>query len=297
MAAEADVSIRVEDTSGSKFRKPYSAKEERVVIDYLLAKGGFNRVGGNELWKEMEQEGVCKGRSWQSLKARYVKAISGRLEEFGTSRLALENADMNLQKMKKKKQNQETTFMDNREGAASDSEGGETSQKETLTNNFESEHSSEVDTQKLIDTIFGDEQELDIEVAELEDETNPSVAAEIHVEHNEEGEPSELDLLTIEMNSNKQTNPSITDEPKRSQEEKDEFDVDSDSGSDTLMDRIIAKSKRGGSGGQRGKRRKEAGTEEEAGLSIKEKLKMDKKRKAETQEVEDGQEEKRMRVS
>merc|ERR1719362_1432667 len=137
---------------------------------------------------------------------------------------------MNLQKMKKKKQNQETTFMDNREGAASDSEGGETSQKETLTNNFESEHSSEVDTQKLIDTIFGDKQELDIEVAELEDETNPSVAAEFHVEHNDEGEPSELDLLAIEMNSNrqKQTNPGITDKSKESQDEKDEFDCDSD---------------------------------------------------------------------
>ena len=63
------------------------------------------------------------------------------------------------------------------------------------------------------------------------------------------------------------------------------------------MDRIIAKSKRGGSGGQRGKRRKEAVTEEEAGLSIKEKLKMDKKRKAETQEVQDSPPKKRMRVS
>ena len=57
----------------------------------------------------------------------------------------------------------------------------------------------------------------------------------------------------------------------------------------TLMDRIIAKSKRGGSEGQkRGKRRKEVELEteeEELGLSIKEKLKVDKKRKAESQEV------------
>ena len=55
---------------------------------------------------------------------------------------------------------------------------------------------------------------------------------------------------------------------------------------DSWMDRIIAKSKRGGSAG--GKRRKEVelGTEEEeTGLSIKEKLKVDKKRKAESQEV------------
>ena len=57
----------------------------------------------------------------------------------------------------------------------------------------------------------------------------------------------------------------------------------------TLMDRIISKSKRGGSAGQkRGKRRKDVELEteeEETGLSIKEKLKVDKKRKAESQEV------------
>ena len=69
------------------------------------------------------------------------------------------------------------------------------------------------------------------------------------------------------------------------------------------MDRMIAKSKRGGSGGEkRGKRRKdvELGTEEEeeeTGLSIKEKLKVDKKRKAESQEVQDSPPKKRMRVS
>ena len=89
---------------------------------------------------------------------------------------------------------------------------------------------------------------------------------------------------------------------KGSQDEKDEFDCDSDSGSDTLMDRIIAKSKRGGSGGQkRGKRRKdvelETDEEEETGSSIKEKLKVDKKRKAESQEVQDSPPKKRMRVS
>ena len=172
----------------------------------------------------------------------------------------------------------------------------QTLQKETLTKNIEPEHSSEVNTQRLIDTIYGDEKDLDIEVAEPEDETSPPVAAEFHVEHNDEGEPSELDLLTIEMNSNRQqTKPG---ESQGNQDEKDEFDFDSDSGSDTLMDRIIAKSKRGGSGGQkRGKRRKEVELEteeEETGMSIKEKL---KKRKAESQEVQDSPPKKRMRVS
>merc|ERR1712083_97762 len=181
----------------------------------------------------------------------------------------------------------------------------------SVPDNCEPERSSEVDTQKLIDTIFGDERELDIEVAEMEEEmedemedemeaeTNSSVAAEFHVEHNDEGEPSELDLIAVEMNANNQTNPSVINEPKRSEEEKDDFDLDSDSDSDTLMDRIIAKSKRGGAGGKRGKRRKETEveTEEEAGSSIKERLKVEKKRKAETQEIQDSPPKKRMRVS
>merc|ERR1712037_311312 len=130
------------------------------------------------------------------------------------------------------KQHQKTSFLDSGDGVASDPEGEMTLQKETVTNNSEPEHSSEVNTQRLIDTIFGDEKELDIEVAEHEDETNPPVTAEFHVEHNDEGEPSELDLLTIEMNSNRQkTNPGITDESKGSKDEMDEFDCDSDSGS------------------------------------------------------------------
>merc|ERR1712051_306708 len=60
---EEDVPNREEDTSGSKFRKPYSPKEEREIVDYLSAKGGFNRVGGNELGKELAVfEGqICQG--------------------------------------------------------------------------------------------------------------------------------------------------------------------------------------------------------------------------------------------
>merc|ERR1712113_1370574 len=98
------------------------------------------------------------------------------------------------------------------------------------------------------------------------------------------------DLLAVEMNANNQTNPSVINEPKRREEEKDDFDLDSDSDSDTLMDRIIAKSKRGGAGGKRGKRGKETEveTEEEARSSIKERLKVEKKRKAETQEIQDS---------
>ena len=54
-----------------------------------------------------------------------------------------------------------------------------------------------MNTQRLIDTIYGDEKDLDIEVAEPKDETSPPVAAGFHVEHNDEDEQSELDLLSL----------------------------------------------------------------------------------------------------
>ena len=79
--------------------------------------------------------------------------------------------DLVLQK--KNKQQQKTNLMDSGDDIASDPEGEMTLQKETLTKNIEPEHSSEVNTQRLIDTIFGDEKDLDIEVAEPEDETSP----------------------------------------------------------------------------------------------------------------------------
>ena len=47
---EEDASNREGSHTGSKFRKPYSAEEEKEVVDYLLTKGGLSRVGGNQLW-------------------------------------------------------------------------------------------------------------------------------------------------------------------------------------------------------------------------------------------------------
>ena len=48
---------------------------------------------GTLIWKEMEAEHVCKGRTWQSLKNRWEKNILSRLDTFGVSVEQLEEAD------------------------------------------------------------------------------------------------------------------------------------------------------------------------------------------------------------
>ena len=280
---EEDASNREGSHTGSKFRKPYSAKEEKELVDYLLTKGGLSRVGGNQLWKEMEEEGVCTGRSWQSLKARFAKAIIGRLQDFGTSRQALETADRKLH-TKKNTTQKEKSFID---------EGKDpVPMEEILANERQPDDSPEVDTQKLITTIFGDDNELDIGLNREANKEGAPSEREVEVEPNKDDEPSELELLSMELAENNKTNPNITPS------EKDEFDTDSDSdGNDSLMNRIIAKSKRKGQG-QRGKRGKQQERSEETELSLKERSSMlEKKRKAETQEVQNSPPKKRLRVA
>ena len=280
---EEDAINREGNQSESKFRKPYSAEEEREVVDYLLTKGGLSRVGGNQLWKEMEEEEVCSGRSWQSLKARFAKAIIGRLQDFGTSREALETADSKLHSKKNTTQ-KEKSFID---------EGGDpVPMEEILANERQPDDSPEVDTQKLITTIFGDDNELDIGLNREANKDGAPSEQEVEVDPNKDDEPSELELLSMELAENNKTNPNITPS------EKDEFDTDSDSdGNDSLMNRIIAKSKRKGQG-ERGKRGKQQERSEENELSVKERSTMlEKKRKSETQEVQDSPPKKRLRVS
>ena len=45
------------------FRAPYSRHEEQAVINFLLERGGFSLRKGTRVWREMEEERVCPGRS------------------------------------------------------------------------------------------------------------------------------------------------------------------------------------------------------------------------------------------
>ena len=62
-------------------------------FQHLLKRGGYGQRGGTLLWRQMESQGVCPGRSWQSLKGRFDKHILPNLNRFGTSRTQLTEAD------------------------------------------------------------------------------------------------------------------------------------------------------------------------------------------------------------
>jgi hypothetical protein len=215
----------------SKYRKPYSAGEEAEMVAHLAREGGYASRGGNAVWQRMEEDGVAGGRSWQSLKARFLKAVQGRLGDFGTSE----------------------------EELSAGASGG---------NNCMSTHSDEPDhgteptqVEKEIYSVFGPEKPLDIDVGEVEDEVNHP-AAHFNVDHNE-GEPSELDLLSIEVNSN------------------------------SLKNRIMARRSSDGNGRCKKKHKDSV----DNGTSIKEMMNIDgvKKRKAITQDLPESPPKKKMR--
>jgi len=64
-------------TQGLVAKAFYTKKEEISIIKDIVKNHAYNRLGGNEFWKEMERRGVaCKGyRSWQSMRERFRKKI------------------------------------------------------------------------------------------------------------------------------------------------------------------------------------------------------------------------------
>ena len=75
------------------FRAPYSRQEEQAVINFLLERGGFSLRKGMRVWREMEEERICPGRSAQALKQQFLQHIVKRLQDFGVTEKHLEDAD------------------------------------------------------------------------------------------------------------------------------------------------------------------------------------------------------------
>ena len=92
------------------FRAPYSRHEEQAVINFLLERGGFSLRKGTRVWREMEEERVCpgrsaffyfhfffifacSGRSALALKQQFLQHIMKRLQDFGVTEKQLEDAD------------------------------------------------------------------------------------------------------------------------------------------------------------------------------------------------------------
>jgi hypothetical protein len=81
----------------SRFKKPYSRGEEEAVVNYFMKNGGYSIRGGNAVWKKMEEEWICPGRTWQSLIERFGKNIKKSLKQFEVSKPQLEEVDRNME--------------------------------------------------------------------------------------------------------------------------------------------------------------------------------------------------------
>jgi hypothetical protein len=94
-AAEKENSHR-EFWYNSRFRQPYSRGEEEAVVNFFLRNGGYSLKGGNTVWQKMEEDWICPGRTWQSLRERFDKSIEKNLKLFGVSQEQLKEVDRNL---------------------------------------------------------------------------------------------------------------------------------------------------------------------------------------------------------
>ena len=81
--------FRLDGQFADKFRIPYKEEEERAMIDFFLANGGYKERRGNEVWKAMEEAEVCQGRTWSSMRARWNKYIQRNLPSYGVSEAEL----------------------------------------------------------------------------------------------------------------------------------------------------------------------------------------------------------------
>jgi len=75
------------------YRQPYSRQEDLLVVNYLLTMGGYRAIKGVRIWREMEAANICPGRSFQSLKHRFLTNLHMNLAEFGVTGDQLMKAD------------------------------------------------------------------------------------------------------------------------------------------------------------------------------------------------------------
>ena len=77
-----------------EFGLPYSRMEEEAMVSFFMNKGGFKLRKGNKVWQQMENSGICPGRTWQSMKQKWNKYVMKRLDKFGVTIEEMELNDM-----------------------------------------------------------------------------------------------------------------------------------------------------------------------------------------------------------
>ncbi|XP_076058942.1 uncharacterized protein LOC143035818 isoform X2 [Oratosquilla oratoria] len=85
---ESDSSIHIcEDDQPKGSSKTWQSRfyriyEDVAILNYIHRTRSYSRVGGVQLWKEMESSGIIKDRSWHSLKERYRKVLVKNLKKY-----------------------------------------------------------------------------------------------------------------------------------------------------------------------------------------------------------------------
>ncbi|XP_050711722.1 trichohyalin-like isoform X2 [Eriocheir sinensis] len=60
----------------------YTSIEKLKILAYIHKEKLHDKVNGNIIWKKMEEEEVCPGRTWQSMKEHFRKSLSHQLDKF-----------------------------------------------------------------------------------------------------------------------------------------------------------------------------------------------------------------------
>ena len=59
-------SIRAGSTLGNNGKAAYTFREEKSILEDIIKNNGYNRLKGNEFWKECEMRGnACKGKRYE----------------------------------------------------------------------------------------------------------------------------------------------------------------------------------------------------------------------------------------
>ena len=94
-----------EDQCNTRNKKYYTEAEDHKLLQFIIKQERYKSAGGVKVWKLMERRNVLPDRSWQSMKERYRKVLSRKLEEYLPSDVAIpmQEADLEGTKQRTKK--------------------------------------------------------------------------------------------------------------------------------------------------------------------------------------------------
>ena len=82
----------------------YSEEEEHKIIEWILVRERLQSrnwsVGGNSIWRIMENQGALPGRSWQSSKERFRRVILRKMVRGGCNYSLNEEQEELLHKLR-----------------------------------------------------------------------------------------------------------------------------------------------------------------------------------------------------